>query len=303
LGYRSSIELKNQLLGQNRELSIRQQTMKTVFIGGGRITSALLAGLRLTGYKQPLLVHDRNAHKLRSLKRDFKVGTEPDLARAVAQADLLIIAVRPQDVAGILSNIRAAISERPALKPPETVVGRRRAIACSLAAGIPLRNLRAALPSSFLWARAMPSPTSRFGRGLTAVAFEKTLPKAARSVVTRFFAHLGPVLEIAERHYDAFTVTYSTSYGYHALATLARAAEKAGLDRRTALSAAAHALADGILAWREGNLSLQELLQEAATPGGIAATVMNTMDARGYLQTVERGLQAGIIRARKNARK
>ena len=275
--------------------------MTTVFIGGGRITSALLAGLRLTSYKQPLIVHDRNAHKLRSLKRDFHVSTEPHLARALAQADLLIIAVRPQDVAGILSKIRGAISKRSTLKSPGTVAGRRRAIACSLAAGIPLRNLRAALPSSFLWARAMPSPASRFAKGLTAVAFDKNLPKAARTVVTRFFASFGPVLDVAERHYDAFTVTYSTSHGYHALSALARAAEKAGLDRRTALSAAAHALADGILAWREGNLSLQELLEEAATPGGIAATVMNTMNGRGYLQTVERGLQAGIIRARKNA--
>jgi len=44
-------------------------------------------------------------------------------------------------------------------------------------------------------------------------------------------------------------------------------------------------------------------LQEAASPGGIAATVMNTMDFAGYLRMVERALRAGLKRAQKNAKK
>jgi pyrroline-5-carboxylate reductase len=285
--------------------AIPEPRMKTVFIGGGRITSALLAGLRLAGYRQPLIVHDRNAHKLRALKREFKVATEPDFARAVEQADLLIIAVRPQDVMEVLARICTAAAALPEmqLKAKRRSHGKTYPIACSLAAGIPLAKLCGALPKPYSWTRAMPSPAARFGRGLTAVAFEKSFPKPARNIVARFFAHVGPVLEIAESQYDAFTVTYSTSHGYHALATLAKAAEKAGLDHRIALSAAAHALADGVLAWREGNLSLEKLLEEAATPGGIAATVMNNMDAQGYSQIVERSLRAGIARARQNAKR
>jgi len=98
-------------------------------------------------------------------------------------------------------------------------------------------------------------------------------------------------------------VTYSCSHGYHALDTLARAAQKAGLDRPTAFTAAAHALADGILGWREGDLPLDALLAEAATPGGIAETVIKTMNAHGHPRMVERGLRAGIAKARKNSRR
>ena len=277
--------------------------MITVFLGGGRITSALLAGLRLAGYKQPLIVHDRNAHKLRALKSEFKVGTEHDLIAAVTQAELLIIAVRPQDMADVLTKIRTAISGSRVARTSGISARKRPVIACSVAAGIPLKNLRAALPGPFRWARAMPSPASRFGRGLAAITFDKSCPKSARKVVSTFFANVGPVLEIAEREYDAFTVTYSTTHGYHALAALAGAAETLGLDRRTALAAAAHALADGVLAWREGNLSLPALLEEGATPGGIAAEVMRTMDVQGYPRSVKRGLQAGIARMRGNAKR
>jgi pyrroline-5-carboxylate reductase len=114
---------------------------------------------------------------------------------------------------------------------------------------------------------------------------------------------VGSVLEIPERQFDAFTVTFSSSHGYHALAALIDAAEKIGLDRKTARLAAAHALADGIAAWREGKSSLEELLQEAATPDGTAAAVMNAMDQSRYRKTIARGLRAGMKQAARNARK
>ena len=109
------------------------------------------------------------------------------------------------------------------------------------------------------------------------------------------------MVEISEAKFNAFTVTYSSSHGYHALAVLAAAAQKLGLDRKTALVAASHALADGIEYWRKGNLPLPGLLHEAATPGGIAATVGLAQESAGYARAVERGLKAGLARARKNA--
>jgi pyrroline-5-carboxylate reductase len=259
----------------------------TVFLGGGRITGALVAGLRLAGYRKPIIVHDRHASKLQQLKRRYGVVAEPNLHRALEQAKLLIIAVRPDAVRGLLQGIRKI--ERPLT-------------AVSLAAGVPLSNLRSLLGSPVRWARAMPSPVCRSGRGLTAVTFDRGFPRKARREVKKFFAQVGSVVEIPERKFDAFTVTYSSSHGYHALAALARTAHKVGLDRKSAMTAAAHALADGIFAWREGEVSLDSLLREAATPGGIAATVMKAMDSSGYQRIIERGLRAGIKRARQNAK-
>jgi pyrroline-5-carboxylate reductase len=260
----------------------------TVFLGGGRITTALIAGLRLAKYKRPIVVHDKNPAKLRRLEREFSVIVEPDLGRAVDSAGLLLIAVRPDSVRELLQQIAKA------RKPVLTV---------SLAAGVPLSNLRAQLGPPAQWARAMPSPACRSRRGLTAVTFPQSLPKPARTQVKRFFANVGPVLEVPETKFDAFTVTYSCSHGYHALAALGRAGEKIGLDRKTALTAAAHALADGILSWREGKIRLEHLLHEAATPGGIAAATMTAMDRNGYLRTVERGLKSGLAEAQANAKR
>lgn len=258
-----------------------------VFLGGGRITSAMLAGLRLGKGRHRFVIHDRNSAKMRDLRKRYAIKTEPDLHEAVRQADLLIVAVRPSSVSELLRTI-GNVSHR--------------LLAVSLAAGVPLRVLKTAGPH-LQWARAMPSPVCRSGRGLTAVTFPRMLPEKDRKRVHDLFASFGQVVEIPENKFDAFTVTYSCSHGYHALATLAHAAQLMGLDRQTALLASAHALADGIVAWRNGKHSLESLLEEAATPGGIAAATAAAMDASGYRRAVQQGISAGLRRARANAAK
>jgi pyrroline-5-carboxylate reductase len=263
-----------------------------VFLGGGRITGALLAGLRLAHYKQPIVVHDRHLQKLRQLKLEHKVTIEPDLFRAVEQARILIVAVRPDSVRELLQEIGR--SQLPHVRPT---------LAVSLAAGIPLKQLRAWMGPLVRWARAMPSPVARSGRGLTALTFDRDFPTHARREIWAFFAKVGAVQEIPESKFDAFTVTYSSSHGYHALDALAGAAQKLGLDRQTAFTAAAHALAEGILAWQESDVPLTDLLHEAATPGGIAAATLASMDKSGFQRIVEKGLRAGMYRAKKNAQR
>ena len=269
-----------------------------VFLGGGRITGALIAGLRLAGDRRAIVVHDRNPGKVRALRREFGIEAARDLKSALVRAEalraeMLIVAVRPGSVAELLKEIAACGVRTPRL-------------CVSLAAGIPLKKLRAGLGRGVTrtrvrWARAMPSPVCRIGRGLTALAYERGVSGADRGLVREFFELVGPVLEIPEKQFDAFCTAFSPSHGYHALATLAAAGEAAGLNRKTALAAAAHAFAEAILYWRESEQTLADLLGEAATPGGIAAATLDAMKRYGYEKAVAAGLRAGIRRARLNA--
>src|ERR1035441_8703713 len=121
-------QISDQLDSSLRSNSTRRRGgMSTiVFLGGGRITSAMLAGLRLGRTRHRLVVHDRNPDKLRDLKKRYAVAVEPDLNRAVEQADMLIVAVRPSSVRDLLGRVGNV---------------NRRSLAVSLAAGIPLRVL------------------------------------------------------------------------------------------------------------------------------------------------------------------
>jgi len=258
-----------------------------VFLGGGRITGALAAGLRLAGDRREIVVYDRHAEKVRALRKESAVEIARDLKSAVERAGMLILAVRPASVNEMLAEVAACGAE-----PPKLCV--------SLAAGIPLRNLREWL-ARVRWIRAMPSPVCRIGRGFTPVTFDRGVESRDRARVRELFARVGVVVEMAERQMDAITAAASPTHGYHALANLAKAAQDAGLDRETALAAAAHALADGISYWRESGTELSALLHEAATPGGIAAATMTAMNRAGYGKVVAQGLAAGIGQAKRNA--
>jgi pyrroline-5-carboxylate reductase len=141
------------------------------------------------------------------------------------------------------------------------------------------------------------------GLGLTALCFGRNVTRKERARVRELFQSVGQVLEIPESKLDAFTAVYSSSHGYQALTALAKAGQQAGLDRVTAMAAAAHALSDGIRYWRESQSSLPDLLREAATPGGIAAATMSAMYDAGYPQSVSKGIKAGMQRARLNSRR
>ena len=260
----------------------------TVFLGGGRITSALAAGLRLAGDERPIIVYDRHPEKLRALRRESRVETARDLKSALERSAMLIVAVRPSSVKEILTEVAAC-----GARPPKLCI--------SLAAGIPLRNLRNRLGGSVRWVRAMPSPVCRIDRGLTPLCFDPVATNADRTLVRRMFEQVGLVLELKESQMDAITASSSPTHGYHALKTLAEAGRRAGLPPQTALIAAAHALADGIEYWRQSGEKLEDLLAEAATPGGIAAATMAAMDQVGYPRAVASGISAGIAQARKNA--
>jgi pyrroline-5-carboxylate reductase len=261
-----------------------------VFMGGGRITSALVAGQRRAGRQKNIVVHDRNPAKLRALQREYAIQVEPDLQTAIRRAEMVILAVRPTAVAQMLDSMRRCS-------------GASRLLVVSLAAGVPLKMLRPRLGNQVRWARALPSPIGRIGRGLTAVTFARNLPETDRKRVRKFFENVGAVLELAESRFDAFNAAYSPGHGYHALATLAKAAQDTGLDAKTAFIAGAHALADAIFYWAESGKKLSDLLLEAATPGGTTAATLAAMDAAGYRRAIERGLAGGIRQARANARR
>lgn len=268
----------------------------TVFLGGGRITAALVAGLRRARFRGRIVVCDRHPGKLRRLRREFGVETESDPRRAAEHAakgsenrstGLLLIAVRPEAVLPLL----AAAGPLP-----------RRTIVVSLAAGVPLSDLRCALGTHTESARAMPSPAARVGLGLTALAFDPTVRPRSRRRVLQFFERVGQVVEIPEGRFDAFTVAYSTSQGYQALRARVHAARRLGLDARTAFLAVAHSLADGIRSLPNAE-AMEAALVEAATPGGIAARVMKTMQAAGYERIVETAFRAGLAHARRTGRR
>ena len=126
--------------------------MNVGLIGAGHIARALAEGWSRPDVPGPpsLIFFDVDAAKARELAAATG-SAAATAAELVAEADLVIVAVRPQHVEGVLQDIGAALGERPVV---------------SVAAGVTLARLQAALPTATRVARVMPNVAAALGQGL-----------------------------------------------------------------------------------------------------------------------------------------
>jgi len=252
-------------------------------IGAGHIARALAEGWSRPDVPGPpsLSFFDVDAAKARELAAASGGRAAATAAELVAGAELVIVAVRPQHVEGVLHDIGAALGERPVV---------------SVAAGVTLARLQAALPTGARVARAMPNVAAALGLGL--FLFVPGTLGPGLNEVEDLFALAGDVVEVDEGLFDAATAVAGCMPGIIAylVEAFAAAGVACGLAEDTAVQLAISGVhgAAAIVA-REGDPAA--VLAAAATPGGMTAAAVEKLEERELALTVELAVAAAIARA------
>jgi pyrroline-5-carboxylate reductase len=172
-------------------------------LGGGSMGGAILSGLRAAGVPD-LRVTTRTASRALEGGDGLRVlvaEQDPDANRsAVRGARLVVVAVKPAGVAALLAEIAGA------LEPGAVVV--------SVAAGIPIATMAAALPSGTSVLRAMPNTPSAVGAGVTGVAAAPGTASGDTAAVVAAFRTVGTVVELAEDRIDALSAVSGSGPAY-----------------------------------------------------------------------------------------
>ena len=260
--------------------------MRTGFLGAGHIARALAEG-----WRQPLpdphlhpalLVYDPVAERARSFAADFDARACDSVAALAAGSDAVVLAMRPPDVAAALAELAPALERRALL---------------SLAAAVPLDDLRAGLPPGARVARVMPNVAAAIGRGVFLLV-AGTLTAAQADEVRDLFGLAGTVVDVPERLFDPATAVAGCGPGFTALfiEALAGAGVQAGLDMPMARQLAIAAVAgSAALVARDGD---PEGLREAiATPGGMTAEGIEVLETRGMRTVLAAAVAAAVERA------
>jgi len=204
---------------------------RIAIIGGGNIGEALLAGLLRSGHSPTdIVVAESVAARARYLSDKHAVlstGLE-NLADAVAGAALVVVAVKPSDVAVVTAELSGAIA-RPAGAPPGQVV-------VSVAAGVTTGYFESRLPPGTPVVRVMPNAPMVVGAGVSALAAGRFATEEHLNEVAGLFNSVGGVLTVAESQLDAVTAVSGSGPGYFFLIVeaLVDAAVAAGLSRPVA---------------------------------------------------------------------
>ncbi|MEX0663174.1 MAG: pyrroline-5-carboxylate reductase [Acidimicrobiia bacterium] len=243
---------------------------RLALLGGGRMGEALLGGLLDAGYEPDgIAIAEVDADRRRDLEERFKgVRVVPSAAWAVADAEVVVVAVKPQDVAGVLEQAATSLAQ-------DTLV-------ISIAAGVKIATVEAAVPGRPV-VRAMPNTPALVRRAATAIAGGRHATSAHLESAERVLGSVGIVVQVPEQQLDAVTGLSGSGPAYVFLVAeaLIEAGVLAGLPRPTAdalvretLLGAAQLLADGD--------ELPETLRAAVTsPGGTTAAGLHALEQRG----------------------
>ena len=261
--------------------------MRVGIVGAGHIARALGQGWSRPGLTGPpsltyLDVSPEAAEQTAALTGASVAGS---LAELVEGADVVIVAVRPQHVAGVLAETAPLLGSRALV---------------SVAAGVALDVLHGALPAHARVARVMPNVAAALGLGVF-LFVPGTLGELVGDVEA-LFALAGEVVVLDEVHFDSATAVAGCMPGILAMLVrdFARAAVRRGLDedvaRRLAI-AGVHGAAAVIA--REGDPDA--VITSAATPGGMTAAAITAFEERDIAEAVALAVHAAAERAKELA--
>ena len=253
-------------------------------IGAGHIARALAEGWSRPAVLGPpsLVFYDVEAAKARELAAATGGAAAATASELLAEADLVIVAVRPQHVEGVLQEMGAVLGQR---------------MVVSVAAGVSLARLEASLPSGARVARIMPNVAAALGQGLFLLV-PGTLGNGVAEVAA-LFALAGDVVEVDEALFDAATAVAGCMPGV--IAYLVRAFAAAGVAHGLAEDVALQLAISGVhgaaaIVAHEGDPAA--VVAAAATPGGMTAAMVETLGERDVAQTVNDAVAAAVARAR-----
>lgn len=258
----------------------------TALLGCGRLGEALLSGLLRAGHAPGSIVVVDSPARVEELVAAHGV-TGATAAQAVTVAELLIVAVKPGDVPGLLAELA------PAVDP-----GRH--LLVSVAAGVPTATLEALLPQGTPVVRVMPNTPALVGEGMSAVAAGASATAAHLDAVEAVLRTVGRVLRIPEGQLDAVTAVSGSGPAYvlFLVEAMTDAGVLLGLPRAIALQLVTQTVLGTGLLLRETGEHPAQLREAVTSPGGTTAAALRELERHGVRAAFLDALEAARDRSR-----
>ncbi|MCJ7764055.1 MAG: pyrroline-5-carboxylate reductase, partial [Dehalococcoidales bacterium] len=198
--------------------------MKISFIGGGNMGQAMLSAITGKGLSTPedITVSDKNSASREQLKQDFGVNISDDNLDVVARGDIIILAVKPQNLDEVMTEVSGKF------KPGQLVL--------SIIAGKSIATIRQGLKHNAI-VRAMPNTPAQIGMGMTVWTATDEVTENQRASVGSILGAMGKEVYVADEGYIDMTTAVSGSgpaYIFLFIESLINAAVELGLQPETA---------------------------------------------------------------------
>ncbi|MDF0643772.1 MAG: pyrroline-5-carboxylate reductase [Nitrospira sp.] len=266
-----------------------QHTARVGFIGAGNITQSLIAGLLHAKLVLPshLIASDIDPAARDAVSGTYHVATTAGNSEAAEGADVLVLAVEPQVLDHVLTEIADIVQEKTLI--------------VSVAAGYPIariaRHLRGVKRKKIV--RAMPNTPAAIREGVTAIACDDDVPADELATARSLFESIGHVVTVPERLLDAVTGLSGSgpAYVYIMTEALADGGVKMGLPRHTAQLLAAQTVVGAARLLLASGEHPGVLKDRVASPGGTTIAGIHALELGRFRATVTSAVEAAAKRS------
>jgi pyrroline-5-carboxylate reductase len=255
--------------------------MNITFIGAGNMAEAIVAGIvkQQVVEASDVCVTDINEERLAHLTEAYGVGSSLENAPAVAEADVIVLSVKPQIFPIVWPEIEGALKSD--------------ALVVSIMAGIPSAKIANGKPIRVV--RVMPNTPSLVGEGAAGIAAGEFATEADLDIAQKLLGAVGVAKVVKESEIDAVTALSGSgpAYVFYLLESMLEAADQMGLDSNVSRELALSTVIGAAKLMKESGEDAADLRAKVTSKGGTTHAAISTME--------ELGIKGSIITAMKAA--
>ena len=235
---------------------------KTIgFIGAGKMATAIIKGLLNSGLfdKDHIIASEPNKDYAHKIEKELGIKMVHNNREAAAEADIILLAVKPFVVKEVLTEIEDRIDDTKLI--------------VTIAAGISSKKVEDVLEKTARVVKVMPNTPALLGVGMSAVCKGEHASDEDFDEVVKIFESVGKVVKVKEQEIDAITGVSGSgpAFYYYIIDEIAKAGEKLGLDYNMALELSAHTALGAAKMILESGVEPSQLITNVTTPGGTTA--------------------------------
>lgn len=274
--------------------SLNLKAPRITFIGAGSMAEAIIRGLvekSIVPSSQIYAVNRSNQESMTQLQARYSIHTctllsQPEeSAKFIAQADIIILAMKPKDAKNALVPLRNLFSHRQLI--------------ISVLAGTSIALLQTVLGMQLPVIRTMPNTSSSIGQGVTGISYSSEVDDTQREIGLSIFQAIGQVCVVEEHLLDIVTGLSGSgpAYVYYFIEALIRGGVEGGLSSESARQLAVQTVLGAAAMVEATGEEPAELRRKVTSPNGTTQAALEFMDLHQFSDTV----RGAVLRSKERA--
>lgn len=258
-----------------------------LFIGGGNMASCIIGGMIANGFSaDDITVSGPGEESRQRLKKTYGIQTMADNQAAARQADLIVLAVKPQIMRTVATDLALSLDHRPAI--------------VSVAAGIPLSALENWLGNSLAIVRAMPNTPAKVLSGATGLFANPQVDVEQKAIVEKIFAAIGYACWVdTEAQIDAVIAVSGSgpAYFFRIMEIMQKVGQELGLPEQIARDLSINTVLGAARMATESDASATQLREQVTSPGGTTQAALQSFEQQNLEDVFRKAMNSALDRA------